>query len=449
MLLVVTALCACQTVPPDTLALRNVTVIDATDGLRPAQTVLIDGDKIVAVTPAPGPPTAREIDASGKFLMPGLWDLHVHLTYDDRFTDEMPGLFLRYGITSVRDTGGLLHKMQPVVDAWRADDAVAPRVYYSGPLLDGSPVVYDGGAVPEIGIENATVEQALENVEQLHRAGVDFIKIYELTRPDVFDALSTRARELGLPVASHVPLSMTASTAAEYADSMEHLRNIELDCANNAATLLAERQKRLQNPLGMPGIELRAALHATQRLPAVAQFDQQRCAAVLAALRPVIQVPTTRLNTLSLHPAWERPDWPQALADLPAAVQADWRSLPDWFDADNTAYATFTLQLIRQLRDAGVPIGAGTDTPIGRAIPGYSLHNELALLVAAGLTPLEAIEAATVTPARFFGLQESMGAIAAGMRADLVLLNSNPLLDVRNTRDIAEVVFRGRLLSEQ
>jgi len=128
--------------PPSGTAITNVTVIDAVNGVRVNQTVVFDGDEIVAVGSSDAAiNTAQTIDGSGKYLIPGLWDFHVHLSYDDRFTTDMPALFLSYGVTSVRDTGGLMHKVLPIVERMRAPDAVAPRVWFAGPLLDGSDVV--------------------------------------------------------------------------------------------------------------------------------------------------------------------------------------------------------------------------------------------------------------------------------------------------------------------
>jgi hypothetical protein len=151
------------------IAITNVTVIDAKNGLRERQTVVFEKDRIISVaaTTNNSLDVNKIIDGTGKFLIPGLWDMHVHLTYDDAFTEDMPSLFLSYGITSVRDTGGLINKLRPVIEKMRTPDALAPRVFFSGPLLDGKFVVYDGGLVPEIGTQNATVEMANEKIEIL------------------------------------------------------------------------------------------------------------------------------------------------------------------------------------------------------------------------------------------------------------------------------------------
>ncbi|MEQ8208021.1 MAG: hypothetical protein RIA65_17730 [Woeseia sp.] len=205
----VASLLAACTKPPvaQGTAIRNVTVIDAVHGVREAQTVVFDGDEIIAVGSATDnlPLAAEEIDGSGRYLIPGLWDMHVHLTYDPAFTPSMPASFLYYGITSVRDTGGMIENLQPVIAEMRAKDAHAPRVWWSGPLQDGGLVVYDGESRPLIGHTNASPEAARASVAELAEAGADFIKIYELVRPDVFDALAEAARERNMPIAAHVP----------------------------------------------------------------------------------------------------------------------------------------------------------------------------------------------------------------------------------------------------
>ena len=445
--------CAPQPESPQSgIAISNVTVIDAVSGERPGQTVLIDGDRIVLVGPSDSIyfSAAEMIDGTGKFLIPGLWDMHVHLTFDERFTATMPEMFIRYGITSVRDTGGLMEKVAPVVERMRARGAIAPRVFFSGPLLDGTTVVYDGVDAPEIGVPNPEAGTARSRVAELKSQGVDFIKIYEMVSPEVFAALIDAAGAHGLPIAAHVPLSMRASTAGPYVNSMEHLRNVELDCAGNADELLETRRQQLSAGEENSGMKLRTFLHSLQRRAAIAAFDEEQCAEVLGTLRNTIQVPTARLNALSMFPVFARDDWPGALAEMPQAVQEEWSGPSQWVSRDpaqrDLTVAQYTLDLIARMYAAGVPVGAGTDTPIALAIPGYSLHNELEVLVAAGLTPLDALGAATVQPARFFSLEDEMGAIAPGMRADLVLLDANPLADIRNTRTIDHVIARGRLM---
>ena len=452
-LLFILASCGPGAPLPD-LAILNVTVIDAVNGVREAQTVIVDRGMITAVTAGGEAVDAAEaVDATGQYLIPGLWDFHVHLTYDERLTEAMPGLFLSHGITSIRDTGGPLERVLPVVEALRVDGATAPRVFFAGPLLDGEYVVYDGSNRPLLGIANPDVQTARANVARLADAGVDFLKIYEMVSPEVFSAVVEEAQARGFPMDGHAPLSMQARDVGPLVQSLEHLRNIELDCTADPSSLLAERRRILTNPDGIPGASLRSQLHNLQRLPAVAAYDEAGCAEVLSSMMSTIQVPTLRLNALSLRSPFQRADWDALLETLPVDVEADWgattRARRAAEQTPDTTFAAWSLSLVNLMHEAGVPIGAGTDTPISFAAPGYSLHSELEMLVRAGLSPMDALEAATVRPAAFFGRSGEMGTVEEGRVADLVLLARDPLDDITNTRSVQAVVSKGEFLSRE
>ena len=441
-----------EPMPAASLAITNVTVIDAVSPVRYNQTVYVRDDAIVGIGPSTNGDLRADdvIDGTGRFLIPGLWDMHVHITYEPGLTRAMPDLFLSYGITSVRDTGGLLPAMLPEIARWRAPGVRAPRIFFSGPLLDGSSVVYNGESVPEIGIANASTDSARQNIATLKAAGVDFVKTYEMVKPDVFEALVAAAREAELPIASHVPLMLPARYAGPMVDSMEHLRNIELDCAANTGALLQERSEKIQNPGDTPGIRLRGGIHAEQRPRAIAAYDQEQCNAVIASLENTIQVPTLRLNTSALYQPYDRPDWAEHVQRLPKASRQQWLDTGKaWSERRATLpreSGEFSLKIVGQLNEAGVPIGAGTDTPIGSALPGYSLHTELERLVEAGLSPREALAAATLQPARFVRKRSTMGEVKPGFVADLVLLNANPLDNITNTRAVHQVISKGQLV---
>ncbi len=215
--------CAEDAADPIDLALTHVTVIDAVNPVRRNQTVLIDDGWIVDIVDsntAPETPATEQIDASGQYLIPGLWDFHVHFTFDERFTDAMAGLFLYHGITNVRDTGGLLEDLLPVVDTLRSAGSNAPNIWYSGPLLDGEDVVYDGVNFPGLGIANHTPEVARANIAEIHAAGASFLKIYEMVTPEVFAAIVDEAGARNLPIDGHVPLSMRARDVAPQVQSL-------------------------------------------------------------------------------------------------------------------------------------------------------------------------------------------------------------------------------------
>ena len=445
-----TALAGCDAGPTTKqLLIENVHVVDPVSGLSENRQVLVEDGTIAAVADASAQlalsTQVERFDGKGRYLMPGLWDMHVHFVYDPTLTHEMADLFLDYGITSVRDTGGDIAQL---ADLRSALPSPKPNIYISGPLLDGKFVVYDGTdpSRPPLGTSVAASGAADATVAVLKEAGADFIKIYELVQPETYKALAAAARKRDLPIASHVPLMMTADIAGPLADSMEHLRNIELACASNWQELLAQRQLRIRNFTEGLGYALRAGLHSDQRVPAIKRYDEARCNTVLDTLSSTIQVPTLRLNTVSHSRPFEREDWPAALAQLPEATQMAWRARIDSLQRVQPVDPTFSqwsIFLIERLLARGVPIGAGTDTPIGLGIPGYSLHTELEFLVQGGMTPQQALYAATVTPAKFFRMADTSGRVTRGMRADLVLLGDNPLADIRHSRSVKAVMLAG------
>lgn len=446
--------CASMSAPApgsNRIAIENVTVIDAVSGARPAQRVVIEDDRIVSVAAmsAPSPAAGTVVDGTGRYLIPGLWDMHVHFIYDEALTAAMPSLFLDHGITSVRDTGGNFARMTALRRELEASGQPAPRIFLAGPLLDGERVVYDGGdpGRPPLGVANAGTRIARARVQSLKAGGADFIKIYELVQPDVFEALVDEARALELPIAAHVPLMLVADDAGPKVDSMEHLRNIELACARNWRELWAARTARISAFEGR-GYDLRSELHSAQRIPAIRAFDPDRCDDVLATLTRTIQVPTLRLNSVAVVRPFERRRWQQAAMALPPEVQSAWATraaaMSARADSVDPTFTQWSFRLTGLMHAAGVPIGAGTDTPIGLGIPGESLHAELELLVRSGLSERDALFAATVQPARFLGIESQTGQIRAGMWADLVLLEADPLADISATRRIYRVMSKGR-----
>jgi cytosine/adenosine deaminase-related metal-dependent hydrolase len=446
--------CSNDAPEPIDLVITNVTLVDAVNPIRDNQTVLIDQGRIVDIVrnDAAAEIVAREhVDGSGRYLIPGLWDFHVHFTFDKRFTDAMSGLFLYHGVTQVRDTGALLEDLLPVVETLRNSGATAPSIWYAGPLLDGEDVVYDGVNFPGLGIANPTPEAARANIAEIHAAGASFLKIYEMVSPEVFTAIVEEARARNLPIDGHVPLSMRARDVAPNVQSLEHLRNYEMDCVSDPETWLAARQQELVNPKNEPGNVLRSRLHNLQRLPAITSEDREVCAETTEALKATITVPTLRMNSMDLHVPFERTDFDEAMDLIPDSVSQKWREAREALAASpepvDTRFADWSLRRTGELHAAGVPIAAGTDTPIGWSIPGYSLHTELEQYVQVGMTPNEALHSATIKPAEFFGLEHEMGQIKRGFLANAVLLSENPIEDITHTRSIEGVINKGLFLS--
>lgn len=462
-LLCLTGPAVARSVESADVIIESVTVIDAHYGSRPDMTVVLRGDKIIEVVPAKEARPfvgARTIDGRGKYLIPGLWDAHVHLTFDPELSSSMFNLLLGMGITSVRDTGGELSK----VLAWREKSrtTLAPTVYVAGPLIDGEPTIYNGevSGFPELAVTARSPAEVERLVDELAAKKVDLIKAYEMLTPESFKALISRARHHGIPVTGHVPLSMTVEQASNAGlRSMEHFRNLEMACSKDRDDLLAQRINLLKNAERQSGSALRSAIHSAQHYAAVQTFDAERCASTMKVLAEnnTWQIPTLTLMLASSIPYYAEDKWRATFEYLPAEVASKWLAAaasykkkletPSVSREQRKAVADWKMNLIPKLVEREIPIMAGTDTPIFFLTPGFSLHRELETLVIAGMTPMQALEAATLAPAKYFKREHKQGLIAPEMLADLVLLNADPLQDISNTTKIELVIRGGVVLS--
>jgi imidazolonepropionase-like amidohydrolase len=436
----------------------RVTVIDVASGVaQPNQRVVIEGTRVtsVAASGTGGAPTgATLIDGSGKYLIPGMWDMHVHVTGGPT-TGHMLGLFLANGITGVRDMGTNLEALVQ----WRAQSdggrIVAPRIVGAGVLIDGKPIVYQG-----ITWAVTTPDEARKAVDSLARRGVNFIKAYEMLRPEVYAALAEQAKLRGLPFAGHLPLMVSAEDAVRAGHkSFEHLRGLEIACSSKADSLRRVAADMIEAGKDSAGMPLRSAIHVRLRPRAYETYDEARCRALIQQMvqagawqTPNLVLATQaafRHDTTEAFQRWVqylpagqrnafRPSPASPATDRGRAAQASALRRAEWF-----------LRTTKQLYDAGVRVLPGSDFPNPVMIPGASLHEELALLVRAGLTPAEALRTATQNPAIYLGLTDSLGTIAPGKAADLVLLDANPLADIRNVGKVHSVWRAGRYLNRR
>tara|TARA_R100001143_G_scaffold52289_2_gene47252 strand:- start:19547 stop:21004 length:1458 start_codon:yes stop_codon:yes gene_type:complete len=454
---------ACQSPSLDydgAVVIQNITTIDAVNGVNENRDVVFKDGKIIRVAETEDLSAVDNIeiiDGSGKYLIPGLWDTHVHFSYDEDLTPAMFDLFLIYGITSVRDTGAEISYVKEWKDRALSNPFEAPRVMIAGPLLDGMPNVYDGSSPgrPLLSEGFATVDEITEGIYRLDSIGVDLLKAYEMLTPEQFHEVTRLGKELGLKVTGHVPLSMDVISASNAGlNSMEHLRNLELSSASNADELLEERRQMLIDGKDDEGGVLRSRIHSAQRERAIQNYDDQKNDEVLSVLakNETWQIPTLALNLGATEMHFMEPEWQDAFRYLPKSVEDNWReSVAMRTDSEVTPFrvqqSEWLLNMAGKIHRAGIEIMAGTDTPIGLLTPGKSLHRELELLVEAGLTPLEALKTATLNPARYFGMEDELGTIDEGMWADLIMLNSNPLEDIRNTEEIHTVIRQGNVLN--
>jgi imidazolonepropionase-like amidohydrolase len=430
-----------QSQAASSLVIAHVTVIDpATLSVRKDMTVIVGGNHIASVLSSKDSHVAagaRVIDARGKFLLPGLWDMHVHSAFGDWFPggrDIILPLFVANGVTGVRDMGGDV----PVLKAWRdqieAGQLTGPHIISSGAMLDG--YLPDGKHLRfPSSVPVTSPAEARAAVDSLVSQGVDFIKVQSLLSVDSYLAAADEAHKRGLPIVGHVPdkVRITQVVAAGQ-KSIEHLMGIFEGCSSQEDKFISGQG-------------------STQLL--LNTNDPQKCDDLIKLLA---RTQTWQVPTL----AWQRGgtfldqlDWNHQPLDR--YVPAYWRDVT-WTRFKNEMmpdllrdplplrreYFAKNLEMVGRMHRAGVPFMAGTDTAAGiYVMPGFSLHEELANFVEAGFTPMEALQTATSNPAKFFG-KHNAGKIEAGSAADLVLLDANPLEDVRNTQKIDAVVANGK-----
>jgi imidazolonepropionase-like amidohydrolase len=389
-----------------TTIIDNVTIVDvATGRLEPRRTIVVEGTRIARITASTAATHATAtLDGTGMFVIPGLWDMHVHAYFTNdtaRFhatSEVMFPLFIVNGVTGVRDLGSNLEATLAARDSVAAHRLIGPRMLVSGPMIDGPTTRYAAA------IKVTTADDARAAVRLLKQRGVDLVKTQSLIPRDAYFALADEAAKVGIPFEGHVPNEVTAMEAlTAHQRSFEHLIGVR-DTATALIAALA-RAKLWQCPTVINSVGTPAEFLADPGLP--------------FWLRQPVE-------------GWRKTAVTQAAASDSAAAAALVR-------------ANRRLAFIKRLHDLGIPFLAGTDAPAGfDLVPGASLHRELQLFVRAGLTPLQALQTATINPARYFGRTSDWGAIAAGKTADLVVLSRNPLADIANTRGVVAVVADGR-----
>jgi imidazolonepropionase-like amidohydrolase len=422
-----------------TISITHATIVDTASGkLQSDATVVIRGNRITAIGPSDtaAPKADRVIDARGEYLIPGLWDMHTHVYFDSTAadgTDLVLPLFLANGITGIRDMGSKLDEVLTARDQINAYQLPGPRMVVSGPMLDGPASTYK--AVIPI----ATPQDGRNAVDLLKTRGADFVKVQSGVPREAYFAIAEEAKRVGIPFEGHVPDAIRASEAVTSGQlTFEHLIGVFEASSPDEDKYLTGKKS-----VGM----------------FLDTYDPAREAKLIQvlALNHVWQCPTL---------FWERGQWlVDAIdykkdPDLAYAghtwVTQQWpklqTSILKTLDTDplpvREKFVDHELEIVRKMHAAGVPFLAGTDTPAGvDVIPGISLHLELQRFVAAGFTPLEALQTATLNPADFYNRRADFGTVQIGRIADLVLLKKNPLDDIANTRSIAGVIADGRYFS--
>ena len=401
----------------DTMALVGATLIDGTG--RPAisdSTIVISKGRIVAAGPRAKvkiPGDATVLNEDGKTILPGLWDMHAHFEQV-----EWGPIYLAAGVTTVRDVGNELEFVTAVRDAVANGNGLGPRMLLAG--------VVDGSSKFAIGVQRVdTPEQAKQWVDRYHNAGFQQMKIYSSVKLEELKAVTTEAHRLGMSVTGHIPEGINAYQAIEAGqDQINHIHYV----ADIMHAPLPADAKPIERREASADIDLNSEYakravaflkaHKTVVDPTVALFELFTATTVkpVASFEPGVNdvAPELAEQLTDVSP-------PSARSELSARI----------LEKD--------LAIIGALHRAGVTIVAGTD----QAVPGYSLHREIELYVQAGFTPMEAIQAATIVPARVMGVDKEVGTVEAGKRADLIVLTANPLEDIHNTRKVEYVITNG------
>jgi imidazolonepropionase-like amidohydrolase len=434
-----------QTVSPaaSTVVFTHVTVIDVTRGLlRPDITVVVAGNRIAAVgKSAMVPHNAKVIDATGKFLIPGLWDMHAHSLTDNRYEYAFP-LLIANGVTGIREMGSNLlpekvnQVRQEVLDGILLGPRFGALTYQ---ILDGP------GTQVNTATAVTTPEEGRRFVRSYKQLGASFIKPYNLLSREVYLAIVDEAKRLNIPVEGHVPVSMTAEEVSDLGQlTIEHNFDVLVSSSTEEDAL---RIATRADPTRWGAFEAKAAV----------TFNEEKAKCLFASLvrNRTWSCPTIIVYRQIIHlddegfflndsqmkyiPQSTRDRWHQTFAQIRRVS----------LNAENRKRWEMRSRIVGMMDRAGVQLIAGTDMGAVYVIPGFSMHDELQLMVEAGLSNLTVLQSATINAVKFLGKEKDLGTIEKGKLADLVLLDGNPLENIKNTRRIAAVLVNGRYLPKE
>lgn len=430
-------------VAQDSLIFTNVNIINPhTAEIAHHKTVTVNNGIISAIADIGliGQVHGRVINASGKYLIPGLWDMHVHTSFISPKWDEkiIYPLYIANGITGVRDMGGDFELLKQRRAKIEKGELLGPHLYIGGPFLIDAKSDAQTISVP-------TPAEARAAVDKLKSEGVDFIKILSRLSRESYFAIADQSKKNHIRFVGHVPTTVSASEASAAGQySIEHMTGIWLACSSQESDL----REKIQSVITKRDWLAYRALNEQ----AFWTFDSQKGAKLFSTFvdHNTWQVPTliwTKTQSTLDDSTW---DTDPRLRYVPASVLQEWdrkeqvKQTPPDILTDYKNEATRGTQLAKKMLQAGVHFMAGSDGPDPYVFPGFSLHDELELLVKSGFTPAQALEAATANPAIFMEKTDKYGSIEKGHAADMVLLEANPLEDIRNTRKISAVVFEGK-----
>ncbi len=425
----------------ENFTIQNVTIVDVEDGaLRSNQTVIIKNGRIAKIGASDetsAPRNSTVVNGAEKFLIPGLWDMHVHSHREARWKYHYP-LFLAYGVIGVRDAGSHLGSALAAME-WTKTNPIAPHIVWGSPIIDGAPQINSFG----LSAEDAEAARIL--VREMKKYGFDFVKSYDRLTPEAYFALADEAKKQKIPLEGHVPLSLTPQDVVAAGQTViDHLTLVVEGCSPEALALIRKEYEKA--PRDAEGL---AFLMNEKIVDAFADVDMTSCRPLFEefAAHNVWHVPTL----IQMY-GFFRADEPEVSSDprivfTTPSIAAEWKEWSETADRRELAIGkkAFAAQIrsIRPLEDAGVGLLAGTDASNESYVfAGSGVHDEMKLMVGAGLTPIEALQTATINPLRYLGRKSGAPVISKGEAADLVLLNADPLADIANTTKISGVFAR-------
>lgn len=438
------------------ILIKNINIINVeTSKVDSSQNIIITADRITHIESKHklfDYKATTTIDGSNKYIIPGLWDMHAHpddpevwrMSPEADKRDLLMPLFVINGVTGIRDMAGEIS----VVKAWRKKQEegslLVPKIFAGGPLLDGPNPMWDGS----VGIDSP--EKVNHVVDSLINEGIDFLKVYSLLPRDTYLALSQYANEIDFPFVGHVPFTVPPSEAAITGmKSQEHLLEILKECADTPSEEFIANIRNMDN-----GIDRSNAINTFR----IATFNETKADSLYALF---VEKNIWHCPTLSM---WYKNAWyeeelikdRELLSYLPKYLQKYWtpkvndhltnRDNLDFIKTKKKLYNLY-LKMVKRMHEKGVLLLAGTDTGANPlCFPGVGVHNELKAFLEAGLTPMEALQTATINPAIFFEIYSDYGSVEIGKVADLVILDKNPIENIDNIRSINAVVQNGVLI---
>jgi imidazolonepropionase-like amidohydrolase len=432
-LLLVLSFPSCNGVVNHDCLIANVNIVDVKTGkILKNKSIAIDNNRITAIYDKEiiSSDSIIVIDGNGKYLIPGLWDMHAHYKWSHADLDP---LLIANGITGIREMWGT-SVMPENSQKSQTGESLSPDIYTSGDLIDGNPPSFPGFTGM---IVVTTPDEAVEAVDRQIDENVDFIKVYSSLSEECFMAISKEAKKKNIPFAGHIPNRVSIYKAIDAGmASSEHLYGFLYACSS-------ETNNRI-SPVGKSNEEL------------ISTFSEERFDSlcyVLAKSSMWLCPTLTVIRSLGYFNDTTFTN-DKRMAYLPGYIIDIWNQKTkgsndsdiDYFAKSSKAMYLFELDLIGKMNKKGVKLIAGTDFPNPYVFPGFSLHDELALMVKGGMSALDALKSATLNAAIFMNKENDFGSVEVGKLASLVLLNKNPLKNIENTTSIETVILRGRVI---